>query len=107
MIKAQAARKKALLAKNVIFRNELMTKAALLQKAKSEGARVERETKLKHSFNRTHFNRLEGAAQRAYEEKMKIRMPYALVFPDGVFFEITKTEAEFFASLEHEKGEEP
>ena len=50
-------------------------------------------------FSRSAFNRMNAAEQRAYDEKLKTKMPFAVELPSGTFFEVTQTEADYFAEV--------
>jgi len=52
-------------------------------------------------YNRRHFNQLTGDAQRKYEEGLsRIKTVYSIYPPTGTgFYDITRTEFEFFNSL--------
>jgi hypothetical protein len=53
-------------------------------------------------YNRTHFNRLAGDAQREYEKKLEQVKKVYSIYPKGEtsFYDITPSEYEYFQSLE-------
>jgi hypothetical protein len=63
------------------------------------GGVLKRDRFSKYVFSRSAFNRMDYAEQKKYEEKLKTKMPFAVELPSGSFFEITKTEADYFLSL--------
>lgn len=89
----------ALLAKSITFEGRLLTKRAWIEELVRRGAALKLDRYSKHVFSRTKYNRMDHAEQRAYDEKMKEKMPFAAELPDGTFYEITKTEADYFKSL--------
>jgi hypothetical protein len=97
--KMQAGKAKALLAKSITFRGNLMTKGQMVEAMVRGGAVLKVDRYPKYQFSRTIYNRLDGQAQRDYEEKMKTKEPYVAEFPDGVFYALTQTEAEYFLSI--------
>jgi hypothetical protein len=97
-------RRKALLAKPVRFEGRQMTKAQMIEEMVRRGGMLKPDRFPKYDFSRTKFNRMGRDEQAAYEEKMKIKMPFAVELPNGVFFEITQTEADYFKSLGGQLG---
>lgn len=97
-------RRKALLAKPVRFEGRQMTKAQMIEEMVRRGGMLKPDRFPKYDFSRTKFNRMGRDEQAAYEEKMKIKMPFAVELPNGVIFEITQTEADYFKSLGGQLG---
>jgi hypothetical protein len=97
--KMQEGRIKALLAKPVTFRGSRTTKGRMVEAMVTGGAILKVDRYPKYQYSRTVFNRLDGQAQRDYEEKLKIKEPYVAEFPDGTFYALTQTEAKYFLSL--------
>jgi hypothetical protein len=82
----------------------VLTKREFLETCKSQGWTV--QVKLLNGYangdyNRKHFNRLSGDEQAAYEAKMAIKKEvYSIHPPEGsTFYDITKTEFEYFNNL--------
>ena len=92
-------KRKYLLDKKVRFKGQEMTKEQMIELLVRNGGRLRQDHFLKYHFSRTRFNRMDHAEQRQYEEKLKIKLPYGVQLPDDSYYEITKTEAEFFLSL--------
>lgn len=97
-------RRKALLAKPVRFEGRQMTKAQMIEELVRRGGALKLDRLPKHVFSSRAYNKMGYAEQRAYDEKMKIKMPFAVQLPNGVFFEITQTEADYFKSLGGQLG---
>lgn len=100
----QEGRRRALLAKLVRFEGRQMTKAQMIEEMVRRGGVLKPDRFPKYDFSRTKFNRMSGGEQAAYEEKMKIKMPFAVELPSGTIFEITQTEADYFKSLGGQLG---
>lgn len=92
-------RKRALLAKQVTFRGRVMTKAQMMEALAQQGGVLKRDRFLKYVFSRSAYNRMDAAEQRAYDLKMQTKMPFAIELPDGVYFEVTQTEADYFTRI--------
>ena len=92
-------KKKSLLAKPVVYRGRHMTKAKMVEEMVAGGGALREDHFPKYTFNRSVFNRMSNAEQVEYDKKMKTKMPFAVEMPDGTFFEVTQTEAEYFRSL--------
>lgn len=97
--KMQEGRRNALLDKEVRYMGVVITKRTWLECMHKEGAVLVLETFPKYIFNRTAFNRMGYAEQKAYDLKLQTKMPYSLEEQDGTYREITKTEADYFAGL--------
>ena len=95
----QAGRRKALLAKQIRFDGRTMTKAQMIEEVVRQGGVIKRDHFPKYVFSRSAFNRMDAAEQRAYDEKLKTKMPFAVQLPSGTFFEVTQTEADYFAEV--------
>lgn len=92
-------RKRALLAKSVKFHGQVMTKAQMMEALARQGGVLKRDRFSKYVFSRRAYNRMDAAEQRAYDLKMQTKMPFAVELPDGTYFEVTQTEAEYFTSV--------
>jgi hypothetical protein len=83
-----------------------MTKREFIEYEHRNGAKVEEGTKPAAQWNRTRYNRMDGWQQAEYEKKLNETKPcYKLYtkategnFP-SVFFEISKTEYDYFLTL--------
>jgi hypothetical protein len=98
--KMMEGRVKSLLSKPVKFEGRTITKGQMVESMVRSRGMLRVDSLPKHIFSRAKFNRIENEAQRIeYEEKLKTKMPYAVELPDGTYYEITQTEAEYFLSL--------
>lgn len=82
----------------------VMTKKEFIERAKAAGwtVKVEEMSGYQHGdFNRRHSNRLAGEAYEKYEAKMNKTKPVYSIHPTatGSFYDITKTEYQYFQSL--------
>lgn len=100
----QKGRREALLAKPVIFQGRQMTKAQMIDEMARQGGTLKLDRLPKYVFSSRAYNKMDYAAQRAYDEKMKTKMPFAIQLPSGTFFEVTATEAEYFKSVGGQLG---
>ena len=94
-----AGRRRALLAKQVKFRGNVMTKAQMMEALARQGGVLKRDHFSKYVFSRSAYNRMDADEQRAYDAKLKTKMPFAIELPDGSYFEVTQTEADYFAGV--------
>ncbi len=93
----QKAKANAILDTKVRYSEGILTRREWLNLMKSKGARVEESTKPRVMFNRVKYNRLTGWEQEEYERKTKERVICYNLHPEnGGFFEITKTEYDYF-----------
>jgi hypothetical protein len=97
--KLQEGKKKALLAKSITFLGHLMTKAQMIEEMVRQDGLLKVDRFSKYIFSRSAFNKMDYAEQKAYDEKLKTKMPFAVELPNGAFYEITQTEAEYFKSI--------
>jgi hypothetical protein len=100
--KAQAARADKAL--NGLVRTEeygVTTFREWMDKAKRDGMVVSVSTKPRIEFNRTKYNRMNGAEQTEYERKTEERVPcYKLHKPsETIYTEIRKVDFDYFNSL--------
>lgn len=99
---AQRAKQEKVLDTKVYFTEGLMTRRDWLILQKQNGSTVRESTKPRNKFSRTKFNRMMGADQqkeyerKCFEEKV---ICFELVLTDRSFYEITKTEFNFFNQL--------
>jgi hypothetical protein len=82
----------------------ILTKREFIDRARLEGWQVKAREMDGYSngeYNRNHFNRLSGDDQTRYEKKMQQKKTvYSIHPPEGSsFYDITKTEYEYFVSL--------
>ena len=103
--KAQQARAEKILNTLVNFSDYgVKTRREWLEIKKWEGCTVEETDQPKVKYNRTKYNRMGWKEQQEYEAKMAERKPlYKLNNADckhNSFFEITKTEYDYFLTIE-------
>ena len=102
----QDYKKEAILNKVFRYDEGVMTRREWLNLMRVKGAYVEESTKNRIQFNRIKYNRMKGGIwsneQEEYEKKCAEIVPcYNLKFPsESSFFEITKTEYDYFKGLE-------
>jgi len=102
---ALAAKTEKVLNTKVRYEEGVMTRREWLNMWRIKGATVEESTKNRIQFNRLKFNRLPGGIwsneQNEYEKKCNEMIPcYNLRIPnERSFFEITKTEYEYFNNM--------
>lgn len=80
----------------------ITSKGERLEKAKAEGWVVEQDEKPSVKYDRSKYNRMDWAEQQEYDKKLNKMVPeYKLKRPggDGSYYEITKTEFEYFNKL--------
>ena len=79
----------------------ITSKGERMQKAKAEGWIVEIDKKPSVKYDRRKYNRMNWEEQKEYERKMDILVPeYQLRKPgESTYYEITKTEYEYFNTL--------
>lgn len=99
MSKMQEGKKAWLLDKEINYRGSRMTKRQMIEMLVRSEGQLKRDQFPKYIFSRAAYNRMDYNEQRQYEEKLKTKMPYAVQLPDGSYYEITQTEAEYFLSL--------
>lgn len=102
---ALAAKIEKVLNTKVRYEEGVMTRREWLNMWRVKGATVEESTKNRIQFNRLKFNRMKGGIwsneQSEYEKKCNEMIPcYNLRIPnERSFFEITKTEFEYFNNM--------
>lgn len=102
---ALAAKAEKILNKKFRYEEGIMTRREWLNMWRIKGATVEESTKNRIQFDRIKFNRMNGGIwsneQSEYEKKCNEKIPcYNLRIPnDRSFFEITKTEFEYFNNM--------
>ena len=102
---ALAARAEKILNTKMRYEEGVMTRREWLNMWRVKGATVEESTKNRIQFNRLKFNRMKGGIwsneQSEYEKKCNEMIPcYNLRIPnERSFFEITKTEFEYFNNM--------
>ena len=88
------------LEKLVNYDEGLMSKKQWLNLHFKKGSKVEITTKNKVNFDRIKFNRMDFYQQKEYENKCNQKIEsYRLNLVDGSYYEITKTEYQYFLSL--------
>jgi len=103
---ALAAKADKILNKKFRYEEGVMTRREWLNMWRIKGATVEESTKNRIQFDRIKFNRMKGGIwsneQAEYEKKCNEIIPcYNLRIPnESSFFEITKTEYEYFKNME-------
>jgi len=104
----QDYKKEATLNKVFRYPEGIMSRRDWLRMMQVKGATVEESKKNRIQFDRIKFNRMKGGIwsneQSEYEKKCNEMIPcYNLRLPnESSFFEITKTEYEYFKALELE-----
>lgn len=94
-------RTEATLNKKFRYSEGVMTRREWLNMWRIKGATVEEKNKNRIEYNRIKFNRLEGVAQDEYWAKCNEKVPgWRLNLPDGSFFDIGKTEYDYFNNME-------
>ncbi len=79
----------------------IMTRREWLNFHRVKGASVEDKDRNRIDFNRTKYNRMNGHEQEEYERKCAEKVPgYRLNLPDGGFYDITKTEYDYFLNMD-------
>jgi len=102
---ALAAKAEKILNTKMRYEEGVMTRREWLNMWRIKGAAVEESTKNRIQFNRLKFNRMKGGIwgneQSEYEKKCNEMIPcYNLRIPnERSFFEITKTEYEYFKNM--------
>ena len=102
---ALAAKAEKVLNTKMRYEEGIMTRREWLNMWRIKGATVEESTKNRIQFNRIKFNRMSGGIwsneQNEYEKKCNEKIPcYNLRIPNETsFFEITKTEFEYFNNM--------
>jgi hypothetical protein len=78
----------------------ILTRKEFLHLTKEQGARVEISQKPLVEYNRIKYNRMTGREQDEYERKCNTMvLQYCLYKGEGGYFEITKTEYDYFLSI--------
>lgn len=102
---ALAAKAEKILNKKFRYEEGIMTRREWLNMWRIKGATVEESTKNRIQFDRIKYNRMNGGIwsneQSEYEKKCNEMIPcYNLRIPnERSFFEITKTEFEYFNNM--------
>ena len=102
---ALAAKAEKILSKKFRYEEGIMTRCEWLNMWRVKGATVEESTKNRIQFDRIKYNRMNGGIwsneQSEYEKKCNEMIPcYNLRIPnERSFFEITKTEYEYFNNM--------
>lgn len=102
---ALAAKAEKILDKKLRYEEGIMTRREWLNMWRVKGATVEESTKNRIQFDRLKYNRMKGGIwsneQNEYEKKCNEIIPcYNLRIPNSSsFFEITKTEYEYFNNM--------
>lgn len=81
----------------------IMTRRDWLHKMLDKGAYCESREVPKYGFNRIKFNRMEWDEQAAYEKKLEEKKIGYFIYPEGKekpFYEITKTEYNYYLSIQ-------
>lgn len=100
-------RKESILQKKIRFSEGVMTRKEWLDLKRIQGAWVKESTKSRVQYNRIKYNRMGSyEEQREYEKKCAEKIPcYELHEKpnDTAYFEITKTEFEYFQNKQLEE----
>lgn len=98
---AQQARAAQALTTKTMYKGQIMTKKEFLQTLKNEGYTPTIGEKHKVQYNRTKYNRMsDHKEQEEYERKCNEKVvEYRAQGAGTSYFEITKTEYEYFTTL--------
>ena len=102
MTAAQNANREKTLNQQVRYREGIMTRKAWIEMQKNNGATVAEYEKTRIQFNRIKYNRMNGWEQAEYEKKCDEKVVAYKLKEDAkndTYFEITKTEYDYFNSL--------
>jgi len=74
----------------------IMSRREWLNLKKQEGWGVREDIKPSTNYNRTKFNRMNWEEQREYQKKCDTMIPMWKLYQGDEFYEITKTEYDYF-----------
>ena len=101
---AHSAKAESALNKLTRCEGRIYTKRDWLKKMHDEGCTARETTKPRCRFDRRKFNRLNWAEQEEYERKCEEQIPaWQVVTQDGYYYEISKTEFNYFQTLSVQK----
>lgn len=105
--KAQQAKADKTLDTLVRYDEGVMTRRDWIKMQVDKGATVKMRMESKTVWNRRRFNAMNWEQQQAYEKRMETKVPcFSLHIEEGSYYDITKTEYDYFNSLLKEQDGE-
>jgi len=99
MSKAQSARAEAYLDAQIRNNGVIMTRRQRVTLLHQQGGVLCLDTYSKYQYNRHKYNRMDAAAQAAYDKRLTCKDPYSVEYGSGYVATLTKIEADYFREI--------